>query len=50
MITCSRCGGFISHDSSNLESLCSNCVIELTDRIGGHCGVGAYIWVIGEAQ
>ena len=26
MITCIKCGGFISHDSSNLSSICQECV------------------------
>ena len=32
MITCIKCGGFISHDSSNLSSICQECVGELVDK------------------
>lgn len=31
MIICIKCGGFISRDSSNLESICVECAGKLVD-------------------
>ena len=33
MITCIKCGCFISHDSSNLSSICQKCAGELADAL-----------------
>jgi len=33
MITCSKCGKFISHDSSNLSTICEDCARELVDNL-----------------
>lgn len=33
MITCIKCGGFISHDSSNLSSICPDCARVLADDL-----------------
>ena len=33
MIACIRCGGFLSHDSSNLSSMCAECVGVLLDSM-----------------
>ena len=33
MITCIKCGGFISHDWSNLSSMCPDCAGKLVDSL-----------------
>ena len=33
MITCIKCGGFISHDNSNLSSICQDCAGKLADAL-----------------
>ena len=33
MITCIKCGGFISHDSSNIPSIHPECAGELVDKL-----------------
>ena len=33
MITCIKCGCFISHDSSNLSSICQECAGKLADNL-----------------
>ena len=33
MITCIKCGCFISYDSSNLSSICQDCVGKLADNL-----------------
>ncbi len=32
MINCSECGGFISHDNSNLPEVCSGCKKEEEEK------------------
>jgi len=33
MVTCIKCGCFISHDSSNLSSICQECAGKLADNL-----------------
>lgn len=33
MITCIKCGKFISHDSSNLSTICEDCAGQLVDNL-----------------